>query len=222
IGIRTGIRTHPSVLALLTLAAHVAAQTSGGGGGRVVRGAPDTAPPNLYAAAGAGMLSPVARGAVPLVYVPNSKDGSVTVIDQLTYTVGRTFPTGAVPQHVVPSYDLKTLWVANNLGNSLTPIDPTTGRAGKSVAIDDPYNLYFTPGGRFAIVVAERRRRLDFRDAQTMRLVQSVALGCKGVDHMEFTADGRFAVATCEFSGQLVKVDLEARTVIGYLTLDPG
>ena len=185
------------------LAARAAAQASAAG---------DTGPPNLYAAAGAGMLSPVARRAVPLVYVPNSKDGSVTVIDQLTYTVGRTFPTGAVPQHVVPSYDLKALWVANNLGNSLTPIDPTTGRAGKSVAVDDPYNLYFTPGGRFAIVVAERRRRLDFRDAQTMRLV----------DHMEFTADGRFAIATCEFSGQVLKLDVAARKIVGYLVLDPA
>src|SRR5205807_1817815 len=76
--------------------------------------------------------------------------------------------------------------------------------------------------GRFAIVVAERRRRLDFRDAKTMRLVQSLPVQCKGVDHMEFTADGRFAVATCEFSGQLVKVDLGARAVAAYLTLDPG
>src|SRR5437667_9207107 len=167
-----------SLLALLMLAARAAAQATAAG---------DTGPPNLYAAAGAGMLSPVARRAVPLVYVPNSKDGSVTVIDQLTYTVGRTFPTGAVPQHVVPSYDLKTLWVANNLGNSLTPIDPTTGRAGKSVAIDDPYNLYFTPEGRFAIVVAERRRRLDLRDAQTMPLVVSVAAAYPRVGHMELS-----------------------------------
>ncbi len=202
-----------SSLALLMLAARAAAQTSAAG---------DTGPPNLYAAAGAGMLSPVAQRAVPLVYVPNSRDGSVTVIDQRTYTVGRTFPTGAVPQHVVPSYDLKTLWVANNLGNSLTPIDPTTGRAGKSVAIDDPYNLYFTPGGRFAIVVAERRRRLDFRDAQTMRLVESVPAACRGVDHMEFTADGRFAIATCEFSGQVLKLDVAARKIVGYLVLDPA
>ena len=202
-----------SLLALLTLGARAAAQTSAAG---------DTGPPNLYAAAGAGMLSPAARGAVPLVYVPNSKDGSVTVIDQRTYTVGRTFPTGAVPQHVVPSYDLTTLWVANNRANSLTPIDPTTGREGPSVTVADPYNLYFTPDGRFAVVVAERRRRLDFRDAKTMALVQAVPVQCRGVDHMEFTADGRFALATCEFSGQLLKLDVATRAVTGYLTLDPG
>src|SRR5213594_4727107 len=188
--------------------------------------APDTVRPpdtvNLYAAAGANALSSVAARARPLVYVPNSHDGSVTVIDPRRYRVVRTFPTGDLPQHVVPSYDLTTLWVANNRGNSLTPIDPTTGREGTSVPVTDPYNLYFTPDGRLAIVVAERRRELDFRDPKTMALVQSLALGCKGVDHMEFTADGRFVVATCEFSGQLVKVDLDTRSVVGYLTLDPG
>src|SRR3989442_5504792 len=177
---------------------------------------------NRYAAAGANALSGVAAGAWPLVYVPNSHDGTVTVIDPRTYHAVRTFATGALPQHVVPSHDLTTLWVANNQGNTLTPIDPATGREGASVPVADPYNLYFTPDGRFAIVVAERRRRLDFRDGKTMAQVQSVALGCKGVDHMEFTADGRFAGATCGFSGQLVKVDLATRSVVGYLTLDPG
>src|SRR4029077_14254592 len=132
------------------------------------------------------------------------------------------FATGALPQHVVPSHDLTTLWVANNRGNSLTPIDPVTGREGASVPVADPSNLYFTPDGRFAIVVAERRRRLDFRDAKTMALVQSLPVQCKGVDHMEFTTDGRFAIAPCEFSGQLLKLDLEARAVTGYLILDPG
>src|SRR2546426_7726624 len=114
---------------------------------------PVTAPrsPNIYAAAGAGMLSPAARRARPLVYVPNSKDGTVSVIDPRTYRVVRTLATGALPQHVVPSYDLATLWVANNLGNSLTPIDPVTGREGRTVPVSDPYNLYFTPDGRFAV-----------------------------------------------------------------------
>ena len=177
---------------------------------------------NIYAATGANQLAPAAARARPLVYVPNSRDGTVSVIDPTTYRVVRTFATGALPQHVVPSYDLTTLWVANNLGNSLTPIDPVTGREGKNVPVDDPYNLYFTPDGRFAMVIAERRHRLDFRDARTMVLVQSLPVQCRGVDHMEFTADGRFAVATCEFSGQLVKVDLAARTVVGYLMLDPG
>src|SRR5204863_7335475 len=142
---------------------------------------------------------------VPSADVPIIIDGTVAMIRLWTYPVLRSFATGALPQNVVPSYDLLTLWVANNLGNTLTPIDPANGREGPSVPVADPYNLYFTPDGHWAIVVAERLRRLDFRDAHTMALVQSVPVECRGVDHMEFSADGHFAIATCEFSGELLK-----------------
>jgi len=177
---------------------------------------------NIYAATGANALSPVAARARPLVYVPNAKGGSVTVIDPTTYTVVRTFKTGRVPQHVVPSYDETRLWVANNSSNSLTPIDPVTGADGPPVKVDDPYNLYFTPDGKYALVVAEKLHRLDFRDPGDMHLVQSLKVDCRGIDHMEFTSDGRYAIATCEYSGQLVKIDLARREVVGYLVLDPG
>jgi YVTN family beta-propeller protein len=176
---------------------------------------------NIYAATGKDALAPAAARARPLVYVPNSRSATVTVIDPGTYRVIRSFPTGTLPQHVVPSYDLGTLWVANNEGNSLTLIDPVTGEDGTRVPVDDPYNLYFTPDGRFAMVIAERLNRIDFRDAHDMTLVQSLPVECKGVDHMEFTSDGRYAIATCEFSGQLVKIDVGARAVVGYLTLVP-
>jgi YVTN family beta-propeller protein len=176
---------------------------------------------NIYAEDGANNLAPAATRAVPMVYVPNSRSGSVTVIDPKTYQVVRTFPTGKVPQHVVPSYDLSTLWVANNSSNSLTPIDPVTAAEGKSVSVDDPYNMYFTPDGKSAMVIAEARHRIDFRDPRDMKLQQSLRVECKGLDHVEFTADNRYAIGTCEFSGQLVKVDLASRTAVGYLTLDP-
>src|SRR5437762_8511868 len=129
---------------------------------------------NIYAETGANELAPVAAKAVPMVYVPNSRGGTVTEIDPQTYQVVRTFPTGRVPQHVVPSYDLATLWVANNSSNSVTPIDPITGKEGKSVRVDDPYNMYFTPDGRYALVIAEARRRIDFRNPHDMKLVNSL------------------------------------------------
>lgn len=176
---------------------------------------------DIYASTGANELAPEAKRAVPLIYVPNSRSGSVTVIDPHTYQVVRTFPTGKIPQHVVPSYDLKTLWVANNSSNTLTPIDPVTGKEGAAVKVDDPYNLYFTPDGKYAMVIAEALNRIDFRDPQTMQLVETLPVQCRGLDHVEFTADSRYAIATCEFSGQLVKIDLANRSVVGYLTLDP-
>src|SRR6266550_6424811 len=176
---------------------------------------------NIYAATGANELAPKAARALPMVYVPNSRGGTVTEIDPRTYQVVRTFPTGRVPQHVVPAYDLKTLWVANNSSNSLTPIDPATGKEGKSVKVDDPYNMYFTPDGKYALVIAEARHRIDFRDPQDMKLEKSLRVECKGLDHVEFTADNKYAIATCEFSGQLVKIDLASQALMGYLTLDP-
>jgi DNA-binding beta-propeller fold protein YncE len=156
------------------------------------------------------------------VYVPNSESDTVDEIDPRTYKIVRHFSTGALPQHVVPSWDLKTLWVANDDGNSLTPIDPRTGKPGKPVPVDDPYNLYFTPNGRYAIVVAERLGRLDFRDPHSMKLHRSVPVPCRGVDHMDFTANGRYALASCEFSGQMVVVNIERQKAVGLVDLRPG
>jgi hypothetical protein len=124
----------------------------------------------------------------------------------------------------VPSWDLRTLWVTNNAegrtDGSLTPIDPRTGKPGKAIEVDDPYNMYATPDGKSAIVVAEARKRLDFRDPQTMALQYSIDVpGCPGINHADFSIDGRHAIFTCEFQGTLVKIDLVERKVLGYLLL---
>jgi len=179
-------------------------------------------PSDVYAADRPGRVAIAASRARPLVYVPNSQSDTVDEIDPRTYKIVRHFSTGALPQHVVPSWDLKTLWVANDNGNSLTPIDPRSGKPGKPVPVADPYNLYFTPNGRYAIVVAERLGRLDFRDPHSMKLHKSVPVPCKGVDHMDFTADGRYALASCEFSGQMVVVDVERQKIARLVSLHAG
>jgi YVTN family beta-propeller protein len=184
-------------------------------------------PRNLYSETAADKLSPAVANALPRVYVPNLRSNTVSVIDPATLTVVAEFPVGIHPQHVVPSYDLRTLWVTNNAegrtDGSLTPIDPTTGKPGRAIPVDDPYNLYFTPDGRSAIVVAEAMKRLDFRDPGTFALQGSVAVpNCAGVNHIDFAIDGRYLIATCEFQGSLVKVDLVDRSVLGYLRLSRG
>jgi YVTN family beta-propeller protein len=213
-----GVRAPPSAPSLLRLARTDPVET--------VPGMPPVSDPsNLYSAAAADRFSPAVQGALQRVYVPNLRSNDVYVIDPATTGVVDRFPVGAIPQHVVPSWDLKTLWVANNgtrrRYGSLTPIDPLTGRPGPNVPVDDPYNLYFTPDGKSAIVVAERRKRLDFRDPHTMALQQSIsAPGCSGINHADFAIDGRYAIFTCEFrGGGLVKIDLVNRQVVGYLRL---
>jgi DNA-binding beta-propeller fold protein YncE len=177
---------------------------------------------NIYAADRPGFLSPVVRADPPLVYVPNSQSNTVDVIDQRTFRVVGHFRTGALPQHVTPSWDLSRLWVTNDRGNSLTPIDPRTGRPGRKVHVSDPYNMYFTPDGRYAVVVAEALMRLDFRDARTMRLRKKLRVPCPGVDHMDFTANGRYALASCEFGSSLIAVDIRRRRVLRSIRLPFG
>ena len=184
-------------------------------------------PVNLYSETMADKLSPAVAKALPRVYVPNLKSNDVTVIDPATLKVVDRFPVGVNPQHVVPSWDLTTLWVTNNAEHrtdgTLTPIDPITGKPGRPVAVDDPYNMYFTPDGRSAIVVAEALKRLDFRDPKTMALQGSLAApDCAGINHGDFSIDGRYLIMTCEYKGRLVKIDWINRKVLGYLKLSGG
>jgi YVTN family beta-propeller protein len=176
-------------------------------------------PRDIYVADHAGNLSPTVKNFPSYIYVPNTGSNRVDVIDPKSFRIVRRFKVGRQPQHVTPSYDLKTLWVLNDLGDSLTRINPTTGKKQDTVQVKDPYNMYYTPDGKFAIVVAERVHRLDFRDPETMDLKDSLPVPCRGVDHMDFTADGRYLIASCEFSAELLKVDVAKRQVVGTLAL---
>jgi YVTN family beta-propeller protein len=211
---------------------------------RIVRAASDAGPKlallpgmppvfdanDIYSADRAGMLSPVVKDFPSRVYVPNSKSDSVDIIDASTYRIVGHFslpkdpkhPKHSLePQHVVPSWDLKKLWVAQDLGDQLTLIDPATAKQGETIHVDDPYNMYYTPDGKYAIVMAEREKRIDFRDAQSMKIVNKVPVACEGVNHADFSIDGRYMIATCEFSNELIKVDVAQQKVLAHLKLTP-
>jgi YVTN family beta-propeller protein len=186
-----------------------------------------SAPVNIYAAATAAGIAPQAADALPRVYVPNVASGDVYVIDPATMKVVDRFRVARDPQHVIPSWDLKTLWVAGSKPHrgraGLTPIDPTTARPGETFPLEDAYNLYFTPDGTSAIVVAEEHRRLEFRDPQSMVMQASLDIPeCNGINHADFTLDERYAIFTCEFTGLLVKIDLKEKKTVGSLKLSKG
>lgn len=224
-----------ALVVLAGLAGHYAAEQKGNSvlPNRAARGSANRAPAtdlpgmppildadDIYAADRPGNLSAAVERFPSRVYVPNSKSNTVSVIDPATFRVIDQFRVGRLPQHVTPSYDMKTLWVLNDLGNSLTRIDPATGKPGGSIRVSDPYNMYYTPDGKYAIVVAEQNQHLDFLDAATMKLYHSLQVPCKGVDHMDFSADGKYLIASCEFAGSLIKVDVERQQVIGTLALE--
>ncbi|MBO2458369.1 YncE family protein [Actinomadura violacea] len=203
-----------------------AACSSGGAAGDAPPRAPGTAvaqrvnaPLDLYEHDRPGMLSPAVQGLPARVYVPDSESDDVIVLDQRTFKQIGRFKVGRKPQHVVPSWDLRTLWVNDNDSNDLVPIDPRTGTPGKPVQVDDPYNMYFTPDGRFAIIMAERLQRIDFRDAHTMRLRKHVSVPCTGPNHADFSASGDFFLTACEFSGDVLRLDTHRQKVTGVIKL---
>ena len=181
-------------------------------------------PSNVYSEAGAGHLSPAVSSALERVYVPEIRANRVDVIDPATFSVVDQFRAGPKPQHVIPSWDLKTLWVAGSgrrhSPGSLTPIDPISGKPGATIRVPDAYNMYFSPDGKSAIVVAEGFRQLEFRDPQTMALKSVLPVPqCRGINHADFSIDGRYAIFTCEFEGSLVKIDTKVPKVLGVLNL---
>ncbi len=180
---------------------------------------------NIYSEITADKMNPATVGALPRVYVPNHSSNTVSVIDPATHKVIDTYRVGEGPQHIIPSWDMKTLWVANTANltthGSMTPIDPTTGKPGKNIPVNDPYNMYFTPDGSSAIVVAEAYRRLEFRDPHTMELQYTIqAPICNGINHADYSADYSFMIFTCEFGDMsLIKVDMKQRKVVSGLVL---
>jgi YVTN family beta-propeller protein len=244
---RSGRRPGPLTVALLTATATAVTLAACGSGGNsnlnvnsnnqnstpaatrihTIPGMPAVVnPANLYSQTRAHDFSPATKGALNRIYVPNLLSNDVYVIDPKTFQVVDRFPVGVDPQHVIPSYDLKTLWVANESVNrndgSVIPINPKTGKPGLPIAVDNPYNLYFTADGKSVIVVAEQRKRLDFRDPHTFALQQSVPLdNCAGNNHADFSIDGTYLIISCEFQRGLAKVDVVHHQVVGYLQLAP-
>jgi len=184
-------------------------------------------PNNVYAGIAAGDISPATKGALSRVYVPNLITGHVDVIDPATFKVVDNYYAIPSPQHIVPSWDLQTLWVSGDISYTgghadVAPIDPKTGKLGKPISVPDSYNMYFTPDGRSAILVAEAKRRLEFRDPQTMALQTYIVVPeCAGINHADFALDGSYAIFTCEYNDKLAKIDLVHHKLAAMLQLSP-
>jgi YVTN family beta-propeller protein len=172
-------------------------------------------PHNIYSEAGANMLGVVAQQSKAYAYVPDTKSGDVWVIDQRTFQVVDKFPVGKEVQHVVPSHDMSALYATDDVGNVIRRIDPITGAPGDTIPVADPYNMYFSPDGKYAISVAEELRSLIWYDPVTWQEVDRVRYpDCEGLDHGDFTPDGKIAVFSCEFAGRVAVVDMQTHQFI--------
>ncbi len=182
-------------------------------------GMPPVVHNNVYSAAGAGMLSRTVAHDPPYLYVPDSQGDTTTVIDQRTHRVVRIIRSGSLSQHVNPSYDLSTLYVDASAANQLVSVNPRTATVQGRIDVPRPYNLYFTPDGKQAIVMVEEHDEIKFVDPKTFRGAGRHYRGCDGPNHADFSGNGRFFVVTCEFSGTLLRISTLTHKVLGRLAL---
>ena len=172
---------------------------------------------NVYAEATSTKVSEQLTGVPERVYVPNVADATVDVIDPKSFQVVDHYAVGEIPHHLTPSWDMKKLYVNNEASSSLTVIDPKSGRPTGIIPVPYPYNLYFTPDGKKAIVVVERLQMLEFRDPDTWKPLGSVYIPSPGVDHMDFSADGSYLLASSEWGGVVTKVDTREMKITGQV-----
>ena len=181
---------------------------------------PVTDPHNVYASAGASDLSAAVQNAKPLVYVPHNESHDVWVIDPTNYNVVGKYKTGGELQHVVPSWDMKTLYATDDTTNRLIPFDPTTGLPGTPIPVIDPYNLYFSPDGKYGISVAEEHKELVWYDPHTWQQKDVTPTpDCAGIDHADFSPDGKTAVFTCEFAGRVAVIDVASHKLLRMIDM---
>ena len=178
--------------------------------------APEEETENVYAATMTSEVKDSLADVPERVYVPNVIDGTITVIDPATFKVVDTYPVDQLPYHVTPSWDMSQLLVNNEESSTFTVIDPETGRPSGTVSVPFPYNFYYTPDGKTAIVVVERLQTLEFHDTDTWELKGSVYIPWPGVDHLDFSKDGDYFLASSEYSGVVSKIDAKNMELVDY------
>jgi YVTN family beta-propeller protein len=177
------------------------------------------APINVYANTMSGVVPCPLCNLPPRVYVPNSGDGTVDVIDPLTFKVIDHYAVGSIPHHIAPAWDMSALYVDNEGSSYLTVINIHTGKpTGQKISMPYPYNLYFTPDGTKAIDVVERQQRIVFLDPHHgWKVLGSVSIPWPGADHLDFSADGSYLMISTEYSGVVAKVDCIHMKLVGFV-----
>lgn len=151
------------------------------------------------------------------IFVLNSLDGNVSVIDPVTWTETKRIPTGKEPHHLYLTPDEKSVIVANALSDSLTFIDPRTAEVQRVIpGILDPYHLRFSPDMKWFVTVANRLNHIDIYkwDGQTPTLVKRIQ-SSKTPSHLWIDSKSTTVWTTMQDSNELVAIDLATQKSSG-------
>jgi YVTN family beta-propeller protein len=161
-------------------------------------------------------LVPCAASAQNLpIFVLNSLDADVSVIDPVTWTETKRIPTGKEPHHLYMTPDSKSIVVANALSDSLTLIDPKTAQVQRTISgVLDPYHLRFSPNMKWLVTAANRLNHVDIYrwDGTNLLLVKRIPTS-KTPSHMWIDSQSTVAYVTMQESDELIAIDLATQTI---------
>ena len=150
------------------------------------------------------------------VFVLNSLDADISVIDPQRWVEIKRIPTGKEPHHLYLTPDEKSLVIANALGNSLLFVDPKTAAVQRMMPdILDPYQLRFSPDMKWFVTAGNRLNHVDIYrwDGSQPTLVKRIPTG-KIPSHLWIDSGSRTVYATMQGSDELIAIDLHAQTIL--------
>ncbi|MCW5636850.1 MAG: beta-propeller fold lactonase family protein [Rubrivivax sp.] len=152
------------------------------------------------------------------IFVLNSLDADVSLVDPVTWQVTRRVPTGKEPHHLYLTPDEKSVIVANAAGNTLTFLDPATGDVQRTLrGIADPYHLRFSPDMKWFVIAANRLNHIDIyrwnpQAEPPLALARRIPAG-KVPSHIAIDSASRVAYVSLQESDELTAVDLATQQV---------
>jgi len=167
----------------------------------------------LAACAVAGL----AQAASPPIFVLNSLDADISVIDADTFTQIKRIPTGKEPHHLYLTPDEKSLIVANALGDSLTFINPVTAEVQRTLrGIADPYHLRFSPDMKWFITAANRLNHVDLYhwlplETNPLKLIKRIEAP-ETPSHLYIDSKSSVLYVSIQDSDELMAIDLNTQT----------
>ena len=168
---------------------------------------------------GALLLLVTGPAAAASLFVTNTKSDSVSVIDTNTFEVLATIPVGnGKPNRIVFHPDGKWAWVVYDKSHDLGVIDADTRKLVKRVKIGgNPYNLSFTPDGRYLLVLDwssdTSNDEIIFYDLQAEKIDGRVEVSTWPA-HSVFSRDGKRLYVSGETAGDLTVIDVTTRTTV--------
>ena len=169
----------------------------------------------LACAAAPAQPAALATAATPPLFVLNSLDASVSLIDPGTWTERNRVAVGKEPHHIYMTPDQKSVIVANSAGDSLTFFNPRTGEIQRTVyGIIDPYQLQFSPDMKWFVTAGNRLNHVDvYRwDGSNLQLAKRIPTG-KTPSHIWIDGKSTVAYVTMQDSDELIAVDLATQTI---------